>query len=445
MEMRLRESYGIKVDQFFGESIWNGCANSAWSPTGLTGQSTLSGTDQTMQDCVVPRFHARRKAGEVFFYGMTKTKVTVSTSGSSYGQTSSSPQTCSGTVRNHKFRIQQPAPLLLVPTVYNQRYGSWPLESTALSESDVSRLRVQCSTEVLSKRGRSDSDLWESLAEYRQTVEMLRAPLEQLGRMSKSLLQSAQNGVAGRDLLKRISAGYLLYRYGIIPLMKDVESILNSLQRQTGKQRKTSRSKGQLYATANLSGSFVHSFGVSTVTWSNQVQETLNIRCMTLDEVDLSFLGNLGFSLKGLLTLPWELMAYSFVADWFANIGDYIGSIAPSVGYNMLGSCMVEHRVTVNTYNSVGVNKPSGTWTLDAPITGTFSIVREHTTRGGLAGAGLVIKNDFKFSDFTRTADAFALLASRFTKVSQLVDPFRSVAFRNKSSYQQWLKQPGVS
>jgi hypothetical protein len=165
---------------------------------------------------------------------------------------------------------------------------------------------------------------------------------------------------------------------------------------------------------------------------------------MALDEVDLSFLGNLGFPLKGLITLPWELQSYSFVADWFANIGDYIGSLAPSVGYNMLGSCMVEHRVTVNTYTSTGVNKTNGTWTLDAPITGTFSIVREETTRRPLAARGLVIKNDFKLDEFTRSADAFALLASRFTKVHTIVEPQRRLAFRDRQLYQQWSKQPGV-
>jgi hypothetical protein len=395
-----------------------------------------------MIDSIVPDFHKRRKAGEVFFNDMTKSKVTVASSGSAFNLISKA-NTCNSPVLKGEQRIDGVLTNLWVPHYAYRGLVYLPSELLALSEGDIRRLEVQCSTEVLSKRGRSDSDLWESMAEYKQTLDLLKNPLDKIRSLSSQLLQSSST-VAGRRLLKEVSGGYLLYRYGVIPLMKDIESIINSLKKVTGKQRKTSRSFGSLTARQTTSGT--SSWNGASFSYTAKVTDTVNLRCMSLDEVDLSFIGNLGFSFKGLVTLPWELTGYSFVADWFLNIGDFLGSKAPSLGYNQLGSCMVTNRVTATSYEVTGTGYSDPFWDLASPLTGTTSVVRETTTRRALAPASVVLKNDFRFENFTRTADAFALLASRFTKVSNLIGPQPNLsAFRQRSSYAKWLNQPGVT
>jgi hypothetical protein len=402
------------------------------------------GESETMIDSVSPDFHKRRAKGEVFFNDMWYEKVTGSASGSTYHLQYNNPVSPCGAVPERRMAeghcSQRCVPNVVVDGI---RY---PIEATVVSQSDVDRMVVGVSTEVLSKRGRSDSDLWESMAEYKQTLELLQNPLNRLRSLSSKLLQSA-NGPS-RVLLKEVSGGYLLYRYGIIPLMKDIESILKSLSRVTGKQRKTVRASDSRFAVAGSSGPFL--LDVIEGTWKRETRDNIIVRAMSLDEVDLSFGSNLGFSFKGLVTLPWELTGYSFVADWFLNVGDYLGAHAPAPGYKQLGSCVVVQRVTSNayTYASTGIS-PSGQSVnaqMVTPLTGSCAMVRISRTRGALAYPGVVIKSDFKFDSFTRAADAFSLLAQRFIKVKTLVGPQPNLsAFRQKSAYNKWLNQPDVN
>jgi hypothetical protein len=394
-----------------------------------------------MLDAVIVNFHKRRKAGEVFFNPMSSDKVTIATSGSNY-EIISRANSCSSPAMKAEQQTLGPLGVYCVPNVVNAGIRM-PVESYCLNETELARLKVQMSTEVLSKRGRSDSDLWESLAEYRQALDLLKNPLVKLRNISDVLLKAASRGNTSRALLKEVSGGYLLHRYGVLPAMKDVENVIASLTKLTGRQRKTTRSSGRLYATTQ--NVFVSSFDTNSVNVVQNVIDSVTVRAMSLDEVDVSFGNNLGFSTKSLVTLPWELLGYSFVYDWLSNVGDFLGAMAPSPGYKQLGSCLVVSRVTANSwsYSSAGMSSP--TWTLASPFNGTIGVVRESKTRSELTMPGVVIKSDFKFDSFTRTADAFSLLASRFLKINTLVGPQPNLsAFRQRSAYNKWANQPGV-
>jgi hypothetical protein len=443
MEQRLRTIRGLTPVPLNVEQKNMTCAGLNWAVVGTLYDQPKDGTNVTMLDTVVPDFFKRRKAGEKFFNPMSIEKVTVASTGSDYhiitiGNTCASPvlKGEQRTVGGLKFR-----------SIPNYVAGGirYPIEYQALTPDEIFRLNVEVSTACLSKRGRSDSDLWESMAEYRQTLQLLKNPLEKIRNISSILLKSASSkDPTIRNLLKEVSGGYLLYRYGITPLMKDVENILKSLQKVSGKQLKTTRSNGQISARKTVTGS--SSVDTNNIIFSNEVVDVVTMRAMCLDEVDLSFGSNLGFSTKGLVTLPWELTGYSFVADWFFNIGDYLGSMAPAPGWKLLGSCIVINRVTSNayTYSSTGMSSPA--WQLAAPLNGTIGVVRELKTRGSLAPAGVVLRDDFRFDDFKRSADAFSLLAQRFIKIKDLVGPQPNLsAFRQKSAYKNWLNQPGVT
>lgn len=439
MDMRVRSSRGIKSSgaPVFVHSI--NCGDStSWYPSGFV-PSTLSGVDETMLDYVVPRFRERRRAGEVFFNNMSHTRVEVNSQGTDWHRKNQSLSCATpGNLRYGEQKVVGGIPIQCIPTDIDGR----PLEPLAIDQSEIDRITTLVSTEVLSKRGRSDSDLWETLAEYKQVLDLLQNPLTKLQDLSSRLLKATQRSSASRGLMSEISSGYLLYRYGITPLMKDVENIIKSLSKVTGNQRKTTRASERLFASRNTSGVVVP-YGVLESSWVCETRDSINIRGMSLDEVDTSFLGNLGFSFKSLTTLPWELMTYSFVADWFANVGDVIGAHAPSLGYKQLGSCLVIERVTSQSYLFNAVEKPG--YTLVSPCQGSVGLVRQSKTRSPLAYPGLALKSDFRFSEFTRAADATALIASRFSKIKQLVGPTPRYAFREKKAYSHWLNQPGVT
>jgi hypothetical protein len=159
---------------------------------------------------------------------------------------------------------------------------------------------------------------------------------------------------------------------------------------------------------------------------------------MSLDEVDVSFANNLGLSTRGFLLLPWQLLSYSFVADWFANFSDYISASLPSFGYKQLGSCLVEERVIGNGYTLNYTNENPTNYTMNTAPNGTVGIISVTKRRTALEPAGLVIKNDFRFDKFTRLADALTLFSSRFGGLAKL-GPFpNNSAFRDKKAYARW-------
>jgi hypothetical protein len=284
------------------------------------------------------------------------------------------------------------------------------------------------------------------LAEIQKTIAMIQSPIIRLQGLTKRLLQSAEAGGAGRGLLKEISDGYLMYRYGILPAAKDIENVLSSLIKKSGETREvTSRASEQLSAHKTFTGST--QIGSFVYNWLGQCSDVTTIRGMSLNRGYVSFANELGFDLKGLLLLPVQLTSYSFVADWFFNLSSYVKSTIPAFGWQPLGSCLVTQRVISTSYtltNTVNLTPSVSVLTVDP--TGSSSILSNTTTRGALLPSGFVQKSDFRFDDFTRTADALALIAARLVKIDSLLGNSapRSLAYRNRSAYKRWAEQPGV-
>jgi hypothetical protein len=120
-----------------------------------------------------------------------------------------------------------------------------------------------------------------------------------------------------------------------------------------------------------------------------------------------------GLGTKELMKLPWELVPFSFVVDWFANVGDFYGSFLPTPGYTQLGSCVVSERTTSVVHNVTSFTQPSYAYNMIRPCTGSLTLTSTRKIRAGLMAPGLVIKSDFRFSNLTRCADAVALLLQR--------------------------------
>jgi len=399
-----------------------------------------------MFDFVVPRFTKRQKAGEVFFNPMSKSKLAVVNNVSGYAKETKAV-TCT-TVgqpnygKKWQFRSVGSVGNYCVPCIgYGSGDATIPFEHYALTPADILKCQQEASTECLSMEGRSDSDLWESIAEYEQVLGMLRMKLSEVGRKASELLRSARNFQTQRFLLQNISAGYLMKRYGIDPLIRDIQNILEGLTKETAsKKRKTYRAKSQSTSTAVSTG--YTDFDGFRVNWSLTTVDSVYCRAMSLVEIGVGILHNIGFSLKGLLTVPYELTRYSFVADWFFNLGSYIGAQVPPFEYRRLGAQLVTRRVTVNTYSITGVVNIPADIVLLQPPTGTYTVIRDETTRSELTPAAFLMKRDFKFDSFTRAADAAALVATRFVSLGRLTDTSNlpKLTYRQRQNFDLWSR-----
>jgi hypothetical protein len=181
-------------------------------------------------------------------------------------------------------------------------------------------------------------------------------------------------------------------------------------------ERRTTRHTAKTQVSKVVGGSGVSD--ILQVDWTCQIQEYLSARAMSLDEVEFTLSDDFGFTTKGLTTLPWELVTYSFVADWLLNIGDLLGALVPAgPGWKILGSCLVMERFTTYTWRPVSTTCINAGYDMTRPITGHVGMTSLHKWRQPLEAPGLVFKSDFRLDSVTRCVDSLALLAQQINSV----------------------------
>lgn len=380
--------------------IWN-LTNSS-EQVYFTHAHHYTGEGSDMWDYVTPGFHERRAKGEIMMNPLEiRTYRIVDTPGHGHTIRRTAPHLVAGVPRQTETRVL----FWQGPAVYQTLKGgvSIPIYVApvpVLQQKDVSDFIVEKSTELANKRGRPDHDIWESVAELDKTARLLPGLLTSL---KKAVPLGKQS-----DFGRSISEVWLAYRYGIKPLLGDIEGVMKGMNAQLGNVRKTYRSSGTIQAKS-----------YEALTWSSATYglnigvdytDKFTVRAMSIDEYNATKAFNIGFSTKGLITLPWELTKYSFVLDWFANVGDFLGGITPSLGFSQLGSCITYAREQDITISHIG-DIPGAGWSIVVPSEGRYySYVKTFRRSVGVPLPGIVIRNDFKFHNIIRSMDALSLL-----------------------------------
>jgi hypothetical protein len=385
---------------------WNECSGN-WNTWTSVPWTTMVGEFETMSDTVTPRFRARTAKGELIFNPMRRTRqVSLPETGVGRWLRNKNPTiSCSGSPQNweHRSPSGMTAWICLSAFGHSGPYSGIPVPvGTVFSDEEVVAMQSEVSTRVMAQRGLSDSNLFESVAEINKLASAVTGPLQGF----RSFLQQR----TPKALAMGASGAWLAYRYGVRPFINDIESILKGLKKSVGKQRKTTRaflSKERTESRVANSANYGD--------WYSKVQiTTLDIvtcRAMSLDEYVADFSSNIGFTGKGLAGLPWELIPFSFVADWFVNVGDFLYAYIPAFGYNQLGSCLTTKRFRSSTYTILDAVEMAGSnWDMVQPPYGTLAGSVEVKTRSPLRDPKLSIKTNFRLEEITRMADAIALL-----------------------------------
>jgi len=377
--------------------------------TSYTGTNSASSPPETgsyrwMRDVTTPRFQSRSGAGEIIMSPMNsltqdRTTWVISNYLGWYNNNPNQWDKEEGDYADTYLQLSNSASRMA-----ENRYDGF-------SQADANTLETEASTKCLSKIGRASTDSWENLAEVGKTVDMLRHPLgswfafERKARLATAGLSAAN--------------AWLAYRYGVRPLVSSVDDILTALKRSVRKERVTSRGE----ATATFSTNTSHSWTVSgwwTYVYRKQKTVTWNARAVSVDEVIHDIYSDLGFDVKSMLTLPWNLVPYSFVADWAFNISDFIGALANGLSdVKNRGTCITTRTVMSETRESTDMIKLGPTTPVQKALHGARTDTVWVSRRNGLMTPGIVVKSNLLGGDpITRVADAFALvgqqLLSRF-------------------------------
>lgn len=238
---------------------------------------------------------------------------------------------------------------------------------------------------------------------------------------------SRSSSTSGADIVSQSSRLWLEYRYGWRPLVFDMVDTLKAWHAQ---ELRDSLRKRDL---RRVTGSGVYetlASSTSTVTegvyrrWTVRIDsvQRSEARCFAYYEVDKTWGSNLqrlnDFGVFDVPRAAWEVVPFSFVADWFVPIGDWLGALTPKVGVNIVASGTTDHTVrenvrTVTKYEWLGTTAATGdNFGAAAPLmkVGSSDQVSEtKKTRTTNLTAPSFPPVDVKIN-LSRVADALALL-----------------------------------
>jgi len=387
------------------------------------------GKQRAMSDVVVPGFKELAAQGKLVFNPMNSSRLEGTSEGSNIAQVrTNSLHTTPGqlyTVRGD-----------IISTVTLDGYGSIPdkvlpssLMPANLLGSDYSRAVNEACTQA--QRLPSDANLLVSLAELHKTLRLVPDLLGNFHRFFQRFhgrvdylygrhlaanpkRQSVQNL---RELERIVTDTWLAMRFGVRPLVMDMQGVLKALSRdidESGPTRVTTRGKALVsaYDTTQYEGVY----GIMRPMIHKTTHHEISVRAMSLWDIDDSLQHRVGFSIGQIPEAVIDLVSYSFVVNWLINVNDFFAAIGGMIqpGFKNLGGVYTvrDTRTVTRQIGDVRLTNPQFDLTI-AP-TGISTYTSEYKIRYvGLNGPKLTIRaNPFKFLTDLRLVDAVALLGN---------------------------------
>lgn len=198
-----------------------------------------------------------------------------------------------------------------------------------------------------------------SIAESGKTVAFLANSMKRaisIGRAVRKLeLQRLRKEISVKEFQDR----YMEYRYAVRPLVYDVQGVLKAAKQRKGKFRKTFRATEKdsyAYEDVVLNKPVFHETNVDV---NRSYKYTVSARAGILCDVNIDAYNTMGLDRP--LQTAWELIPFSFIIDWFANVGDVIGAHAPKAGIIQLASWVTTKETIVvknSPVNAVSTTPP---------------------------------------------------------------------------------------
>lgn len=206
-----------------------------------------------------------------------------------------------------------------------------------------------------------------ALGELRETIRMLKNPAMALRKGVSTYLSSARNirqSIANTTRLslpkrrseyaKAVSGTWLEYHFGWKPLLADIQGIFQTVKDRVG-EPEYKRFKG-----VGIREKFVNETTVSGIQFT-QTDHKVQQKCTAFVKyygeaksiVQSSLPDALGFIPQAFIPAAWELMPWSFVIDYFVNIGAVLNAhaIASRIGYKYCNR--VERKIVLREVSSI--------------------------------------------------------------------------------------------
>lgn len=369
----------------------------------------FGGVLRSMTDEVTPNFSKRSREGAVIINPMTSETKVYTAQGTPGKFKATGLVQCSGYSMQPEFDLYG----LWLPYYMdlNGSYVSGYTPASCISNSDRAAAVAEATTKAWEESRQAMSEILTDLAEFKQTLSLLRSPFDSALRLATRMRDGARKRGGG---LNAMTQEYLRYRYGWRPLMGSIEGTLQAMRKPYEARRQTVRGNSSAQNATFSTGSTT--YGGGNYTFDIDTRSNLTVRAGILLDGEATLASRLGLDLGGVMSLPWELVPYSFVVDWFANVSSYLQAMGALLTADTLGSWLVTEETTtftVGVTSTTGITSPGRT-VLRASSEG-FTIQRTVKTRiPQLGNPSLSLRPDLlSIRDWSHTLDAAALTYQR--------------------------------
>lgn len=320
---------------------------------------------ESFTDVVTPDYYLRSQAGEIINNGLSRTRVDTwlqsyigwyearlrwewRTCGSTQKQVVYQGQRRTGSLPSNYFGLHQATP---APT------PDLPLES--LKDRALTNAYAKC--EVQEAQGLV------ILAEGKSTIKSIASIMYRLYRLVKALRHWDVGWMKRQLSARKLSELWMEGRYFIRPLCKDMSDCVKALNKTLplGKTRQTFRSGSNDTGSNDQSNVMYYDYaGYYRMMCTKSTQRVVSVRSgvlAALEDVSQASVWGLDRPLEML----WEIVPFSFVVDWFLNVGKTIASWTPKAGIRALASWLVvEDTISRGLYHSGFENywAPTNVW-----------------------------------------------------------------------------------
>lgn len=230
--------------------------------------------------------------------------------------------------------------------------------ATYLPIGDDDRMRSIALTKAFARVNPNGIMTGELLSDLDQTVGSLKRPFgssrDLLRRMSK--YRKGRLGKTAMSAARATANAWLEYRYGWKPIILDCESIVKEAHRfrEDCYRRILVARASERGETTNVTPfenpSPLGGFTVSgTRTDKQSVRVSAGIVYEVADRTTTERLNQImGTRPSDLLQTVWEVIPYSFVVDWFSNIGDWLQAVTPDPNVSIRDSWCTSVSETTN-------------------------------------------------------------------------------------------------
>lgn len=260
-----------------------------------------------------------------------------------------------------------------------------------------------------------------------KTLGLFANPFVGIGRLLAKMAKRKKALIAkGLDVTVASSKAWLQYRYGWKPLMYDVRDLTTALL-------KSERVPGLVLRARAKRDLVFRNTSAQTLLWGNtswkvygttrrdhHITVRAGVRYRITDSSLKQFRSSsLGLSLDNVVSTVWEVVPFSFVLDWFYNIGDWLRAITPAPGISIESTYVStqQRRYFHTIFDRMDVAKYAGSsvWTPN-PGFGEYSktvLYKDRVVNMPVPTHPIITPD---LLSLARQADSFALIMTKFMK-----------------------------